>query len=102
MQVHRVCAHILWSELSNSSTCALDGSADAQLSAVRDPWPLNPSDGNTSREFRGYLWYSGWVAAIHVSRISSYYVIYAVLPVALSTLLSLLVFAINPRHLDTR
>lgn len=40
------------------------------------------------------------LSALH--RISVYFVITAILPIVINTLLSLLVFSVSPRHLDTR
>ena len=39
---------------------------------------------------------------ITVGRISNYYIIVAILPIAVNVWLCLLVFFISPRHLDTR
>ncbi|PSC69798.1 ligand-gated ion channel [Micractinium conductrix] len=66
-----------------------------------DPWPLNPADPNAPA-FRGFLWQNGMEIYIEVDRISSYYLIIAVVPVYINTCLALLVFSVNPRHLDTR
>lgn len=71
------------------------------LSAPGDPWPINPADPSV-QAFQGVLWQTGVEIFIVVDRISLYYCITAILPIWLNTCLSLLVFSVNPRHLDTR
>ncbi|KAL4424607.1 hypothetical protein ABPG77_009191 [Micractinium sp. CCAP 211/92] len=75
--------------------------AGSTYSAAGDPWPLNPASNNQSA-FTGYLWQTGAEIFIEVDRISTYYIITAILPIVINTLLSLLVFSVSPRHLDTR
>ncbi|KAL4421658.1 hypothetical protein ABPG77_001199 [Micractinium sp. CCAP 211/92] len=76
-------------------------SGGSTTSAAGDPWPLNPANDNQSA-FTSYLWGTGAEIFIEVDRISTYYIITAILPIVINTLLSLLVFSVSPRHLDTR
>eukprot|EP00887_Chlorella_sp_A99_P003895 scaffold11.g3895.t1 len=59
----------------------------------------NSSDPNV---FKDYTWYQGFHVVITVTRTSVYYVFIAILPIAINVWLCLLVFSVDPKHLDTR
>ncbi|KAL4421264.1 hypothetical protein ABPG75_010555 [Micractinium tetrahymenae] len=85
----------------NLSEQGLIRAGGSTYSAAGDPWPLNPASANQTA-FSGYLWHTGAEIFLEVDRISNYYIITAILPIVINTLLALLVFSVSPRHLDTR
>lgn len=70
-----------------------------------DPCPLSPTNESvvTKEPFKTVLTDStGFYIVIEISRISSYYVLNAIIPVVLTVWLSFFVFAISPKHVDSR
>ena len=67
-----------------------------------DPFPIHPVDANSTNRFVSYLWRKGFSLIITVHRVSLYFVLTAIIPIALNVWLALLVFSVAPKHLDTR
>ncbi|GAB4813010.1 hypothetical protein N2152v2_000056, partial [Parachlorella kessleri] len=86
---------------SAHAAAVIRNSAGASTSAPGDPWPINPANKSVT-PFTSQLWTEGVNVVITVGRISDYYIIVAILPIAVNVWLCLLVFFISPRHLDTR
>ncbi|GAB4813008.1 hypothetical protein N2152v2_000054 [Parachlorella kessleri] len=92
---------ILPYNFSHVAGSIIRASAGATYSAPGDPWPINPANKSVT-PFTSQLWTEGVDVVITVGRISNYYIIVALLPIAVNVWLCLLVFFISPRHLDTR
>jgi hypothetical protein len=71
-------------------------------SAPGDPWPVLPTLGSAAPKREAGLTDASLNAIITVRRIPTYFVLAALLPIVLNAWLSFLVFAVPPRHLDTR
>lgn len=89
-------------EIRNFSRAVNLTDEGASNSLAEDPWPLNPHHTSNKSTFSSYLWGSGFEVIIVVSRIATYYMLYAVLPICINVWLCMLVFAVSPKHLDTR
>jgi hypothetical protein len=72
------------------------------FSKSNDPLPIHPQDPNTIVIFRPKLWAEGFVIYIQIHRIYVYFILTAIVPIALNVWLALLVFSVSPKHLDTR
>ncbi|KAG7670060.1 hypothetical protein NADE_006303 [Nannochloris sp. 'desiccata'] len=72
------------------------------FSNPNDPLPIHPTDPNAPDIFRPPLWDQGFVIFIQIDRIYIYYILTAIVPIALNVWLALLVFSVSPKHLDTR
>lgn len=76
----------------------------ATPSNPNDPWPVKPvKDSKMKMPFINSLWVGdGFFVVIQVTRISLFYIVNSIIPIILIGWLSLFVFAISPKHLDTR
>lgn len=72
------------------------------FSKAGDPLPIHPSDPYAVDFFRPPLWSEGFVIFIQIDRIYIYFILTAIVPIALNVWLALLVFSVSPKHLDTR
>lgn len=70
-------------------------------SNILDPFPIAPKDPN-SPKFVSDLWIQGFTIILEIDRISLYFVLTIIIPIALNVWLALLVFSVSPKHLDTR
>lgn len=77
-------------------------SAVIDFSNPNDPLPIHPENPDTLDIFRAPLWNEGFVIYIQVDRIYIYFILTAIIPIALNVWLALLVFSVSPKHLDTR
>jgi hypothetical protein len=72
------------------------------FSQPNDPLPIHPINDNAIDIFRPPLWDQGFVIFIQIDRIYVYFILTAIVPIALNVWLALLVFSVSPKHLDTR